>query len=301
LNDENPVSVKIEVPKEATSAIVEAVADLFSPATEFLGALGDKIRIYRTNAALRALEAAQSTASKAGLKLSGPPLKFLVPFLEKASLEDEDSELSEIWGNLLVSAATEYDEQLLVCSDVLSQIGPIGAKTVANLGSKVDTAESHWVGLRFQLEDFQTDISGWFYRFVIREGNFPSKDFDSNDFNKLFTDKPLMLTDMGLPSIGIPGLSMYAEMEYDWGFNASHAVALERLGLVKRGQFDARFDIINGVHVKDDEKGEYPISMGYVGLTPFGFHFYQRCTRPQPAKKKSKETRKARKATQRAE
>jgi len=34
------------------------------------------------------------------------PTKFLVPFLEKASLEDSQSDLLETWATLLASAAT---------------------------------------------------------------------------------------------------------------------------------------------------------------------------------------------------
>jgi hypothetical protein len=36
------------------------------------------------------------------------PNKFLVPFLEQASLEDPDSEIIELWTNLFVSAAEQF-------------------------------------------------------------------------------------------------------------------------------------------------------------------------------------------------
>jgi hypothetical protein len=52
------------------------------------------------------------------------PTKFLVPFLERASLEDETSELCDRWSDLLVSAATEYDPSMIRFSAVLAEIGP---------------------------------------------------------------------------------------------------------------------------------------------------------------------------------
>jgi Abortive infection alpha len=52
------------------------------------------------------------------------PNKFIVPFLERASLEDEGGELVELWAELLASAAENYEPAYLRITEVLSQIGP---------------------------------------------------------------------------------------------------------------------------------------------------------------------------------
>jgi|GEM_PF-2035956 len=95
--------VKIEGTKELSKVLV----DLLSPASELLGSLGDKIRVYRQISLLRSLNRAKAIADNEGLKLAEPSLKFLVPFLEDCSLEDpQDEALIEMWARLLVEAST---------------------------------------------------------------------------------------------------------------------------------------------------------------------------------------------------
>ena len=67
---------------------------------------------------------ARVVADQKGIEAHEVPLKFLVPFLEKASLEQENSELTHAWANLLVAAADEYDVVYQAYSNVLSQLGP---------------------------------------------------------------------------------------------------------------------------------------------------------------------------------
>lgn len=52
------------------------------------------------------------------------PSKALVPFLGLSSLEDPDSTLIESWANLGVSAAINYDIEVVRFSKILSEIGP---------------------------------------------------------------------------------------------------------------------------------------------------------------------------------
>lgn len=78
--------------------------DTFSPATETLGALGDAVRLGRVEMAAHITRRAREIADESKLKLSAPPLKFLVPFYEKASLEN-DPGLQELWAKLLVNAS----------------------------------------------------------------------------------------------------------------------------------------------------------------------------------------------------
>jgi hypothetical protein len=95
--------VKIEGTKELSKVLV----DVLSPASEVLGSLGDKVRVYRQVSLLRSLNKAKAIAENEGLKLVEPSLKFLVPYLEDCSLEDpEDEALIEMWARLLVDAST---------------------------------------------------------------------------------------------------------------------------------------------------------------------------------------------------
>jgi hypothetical protein len=276
-------SISVDVSRESTEQLIGAISDAFSPATEFLGAIGDKIRIYRTKVALKVLEETRRLARRQNVKLSAPPLKFLVPFLEKASLEEEGSDLTRRWAALLLSSARDFDEGNLVFIDVLSQIGPIGAKTIKMLGSRVDVGEAEWPGLRFQLEEVREGIGRWFRDFVYVRQNFPGENFDSSEFRSIFEKKPILITDLGQPIEKYPSVIGHRELSYTFGFNVEHGLALERLGLLRRGSFSETFCRRDGrfVSLGDGEDVlQYPFEIGFAALTPFGFRFYQRCEAP---------------------
>lgn len=121
--------VKAEVKLDATvgergaEKVIDAAADTFSLPTEALGLLGDAVRWARVEVAAKITRRAKSIADENGLKLVAPPLKFLVPFYERASTEDENDEtLMEMWAHLLVSAGTEYQDKSLRYSSILSQL-----------------------------------------------------------------------------------------------------------------------------------------------------------------------------------
>lgn len=66
-------------------------------------------------------EFANKYSKQLGIDIKPTPPKFLLPFIEKASLED-DNDLKKEWAKLLVSAGKEYDPIHLQYSNVLSQI-----------------------------------------------------------------------------------------------------------------------------------------------------------------------------------
>jgi hypothetical protein len=56
------------------------------------------------------------------------PNKFLVPFMEKASLEDADSELIEKWTSLLQAAAEDFKPHMTRFISMLAELGPAEIK-----------------------------------------------------------------------------------------------------------------------------------------------------------------------------
>lgn len=130
------VEVKIEGTKELSNALVEA----FSPVTEALGTLGDRVRIYRQISLLRSIERAKSIAKAEGLKLTEPPLKFLVPYLEDCSLESpDDSTLIEMWARLLVSASTNHKSEQNLFIRILKEL----TASEAHLFRYIASPETH--------------------------------------------------------------------------------------------------------------------------------------------------------------
>lgn len=130
------INVNIEGTKELTKALVDAL----SPATELLGTLGDKIRVYRQLSLLKSIRRAKEIADAQGITLQEPSLKFLVPLLEDCSLEDpEDSTLIDMWARLLVAEAAGHKNEHHLFIRVLRELTSEEARLLKYLCS----ADSH--------------------------------------------------------------------------------------------------------------------------------------------------------------
>ncbi len=123
------ISVSAEIPKGAAGRLsdkvgraLDAVTDLVSPITQAAGLLGDKIEQRRRTLA-EISDRARAAVEASGKKTKALPPKFLVPILEKASLEDLDNQkMIDMWANLLATAVTDEVEMLAQYGAVLSEI-----------------------------------------------------------------------------------------------------------------------------------------------------------------------------------
>jgi hypothetical protein len=61
------------------------------------------------------------------------PVKFMVPFLEQASLEDPESSLVELWANLLASAAEGFDPHHIHFISIISRMSPAQGQILKEL------------------------------------------------------------------------------------------------------------------------------------------------------------------------
>ena len=64
------IDIKLEGTKELTNALVE----IFSPVTELLGTVGDRVRVYRQVSLMRALKRAKEIAASEELVMVEPPV-----------------------------------------------------------------------------------------------------------------------------------------------------------------------------------------------------------------------------------
>jgi hypothetical protein len=119
------------IPPDVTRAKAGAWLTLISPFTEWAGLRGDQIRhkrdllrIQQETALTEIARLARQGLQQEGAVTTPVPNKFLIPFLERASLEEGDSSLCQRWADLLISAATTYDPGMVRFSAVLSEIGP---------------------------------------------------------------------------------------------------------------------------------------------------------------------------------
>lgn len=106
---------------ESEKGVVSALDDLFGPSFREVGEyLADKVRFHRYRAAKKIIERARAISGKK--ELEAPPVKFLVPFFESSSLEDEESSLIDMWAKLLVDASTDFGSKHIIFMRLLKEM-----------------------------------------------------------------------------------------------------------------------------------------------------------------------------------
>jgi hypothetical protein len=104
-------TITVVEPPDVTRAKSRTLLTLLSPLVEFAGRKGEEQRHKRRlqrlqyqleEAALKEIIfRARQRLSRDVAVIKPVPMKFIVPFLEQASLEDPDSILVDLWANLL--------------------------------------------------------------------------------------------------------------------------------------------------------------------------------------------------------
>ncbi len=147
-----------KIPPDVTRAKTGAWLDLISPLTEWAGLKGDALRFKRTLLRLQRedtlFEIVRRARKKIGslARLNKPiPNKFLVPFLEQASLEEPESSLIDMWASLLSSAAQEFSSYH---THFVSIISRLFAKQGLILKSIIGIESAY--GLELGMDDIRT-------------------------------------------------------------------------------------------------------------------------------------------------
>jgi len=99
--------LKAEIPASASGNLINALTDLIRPISERRGLRADMLRLQREEVLIEIAKRARARLEIERAPIEPIPNKFLIPFLEKASLEDPDDEfMIEMWSQLLAGAAT---------------------------------------------------------------------------------------------------------------------------------------------------------------------------------------------------
>ena len=175
-----------EITKEGMSSAVEAAKEFLSklagPAAEEIGLLlRDQGKLYSFKNRLRVLAKAEAMLAKAGLTPNAVPFRTLVPILEHASSEDDES-LSTKWAALLANSAAKAESTASHPSfpQILAEIAPGEARFLDFLlssGGEVDW-NSFRVGLAEKFQVNRDDIDRYYgnlfrlglVRIVSRQG-----------------------------------------------------------------------------------------------------------------------------------
>lgn len=250
--------VTIESEGIITARISNQIADLLSPFSEMAGLIGDRVRIFRQTAAINALTRAHEIASQRGLPVKPVPPKFLLEWLECASLEDEDDdELKTLWAELLASASQHPEVAKVAYIDFLRKIGSEDAKMLSWLAG--DTTP--WAGLDYYRynkdEEFIERVPE-----IVEEALNKNKDISMGEILRRLEGAALQFN-RWLLYISTPGHFVLPTDHYERN-SRSYAV-LEREGAVKIHAQD--------VHVSPAGQ----LQVGWLTLTKFGFDFVWAC------------------------
>ena len=129
------LELKVPVSEQDGSKLVNALVDAVSPFTEGMGLWGDEIKHKRAQRTTARFEEGRSKALENNIEVKPVSDKFLIPFIEATSLEDNKN-LQEMWVNLLLhQVKSEDDESRYI--DILKQLS---SKTASYLNQIYDHA-----------------------------------------------------------------------------------------------------------------------------------------------------------------
>lgn len=268
----------IEVKIEGTKEISKALVEIFSPVTELLGTLGDRVRVYRQISLMRALKRAQEIAHNEKLTMTEPPVKFLVPFIEDCSLETpEDEKLIDMWAKLLVSASTEFKPEHNLFIRILRELSSAEAKLLEFIiAPETHSHYSHG----WHLEDVEHSWTDPFIYITIRNAIDGIGKKLNDDFPFDLLEAKVRELDEG------PGSIIYF---FDVSKGRKNEYPLDGVHTSPRGPIDDDFNPVSIAMLKSlgligDFKsselwfGSYVFEVYAYYLTNLGAHFVASCT-----------------------
>ncbi len=133
----------VEVSKLLTKALSPLVGGV---GKELSGYLADHVRFFRWKSAIRILNRAKDFCDDENIDPRTVPIKFIIPFLEAASLEDTEKEktLVDMWASLFASAVTSYSARQAIYIDVLKKLSSEDAKFILGLYRSMKRVEHYW-------------------------------------------------------------------------------------------------------------------------------------------------------------
>lgn len=114
--------VKGEIPSSSLGRLVDSFTDMIRPFSESRGLKADLLRLQREDVLYDITRRAVERLQLEGREVKPIPVKTLVPLLEKASLEDPESDMIDWWVGLLAETSQDQGLQHPVYSDLLSKI-----------------------------------------------------------------------------------------------------------------------------------------------------------------------------------
>lgn len=259
-----------------TAGVVGFVRRLFGPAASEVGeVLADRVRSYRAANLHRILE---STAIKIGSRsIEELPLRFSIPFFEKASLED-DEKLAEMWSGLLVESAEGVSSKHHIILQVFSNLTPRAATLLSSLIGDYYKNDDCYEGLNWD-EEFTRDLTDMIKsKLSGRLRKWQNQDqgrriaekiftFDHHmPFNAFYVRLPAIQADKEEEYLRIKNTSnSYGHIYMPFSVESHEINLLEREQLVRRVSFE--FDVSYA-----------KVAVTYIAATSLAIDLIETCT-----------------------
>jgi hypothetical protein len=261
------VKINLKVPEDVTRDTVTFARRILGPLAEIGDLFSDKVRFLRFKSAAKTLNRAAEIAKEQGISPKAIPMKFLVPFIEDCSLEEEDSPFIEQWAALLASASKGFDPLHVAIKDVLKHISSKEAELIAALGTAIEPKLLEDKVSSYQIvEHFDVNIKG-----II---GFHAPKFKA-DMPDCYIDRMLEELTGCVPVVPIfyhiptahPGVTKAIDTNYSTADRGS-IFLLERLEILKSEE--ARFQLSEAPDIAD-------LVISYAKLTAFGVEVFRAC------------------------
>ena len=254
------LELKGEIPKESLGRTLDALVDMIRPFTEARGLRADNIRLQRTEVAYKIAKMTRKAAELEKTTLTAPPTKFLIPFLEKASLEDRDEELHSRWSSLLLAASTHYDARHLTFIDIMSRLSSDEIKLLEEVCLPQLRANDFYPDGYVVANQHNT--TG--FCSVVRKQLPPVTNEDLRRlFDRYFIEHPLAFGKVTSSKI----------------YNTGYVMFVTEFG-IPRSQKELSLEILEHeklVEFRTSEKAGTGVVVGYFDLTSLGLAFVNAC------------------------
>lgn len=232
------------VPEDVSRAKASAWLDLVSPLTEWAGLKGDELkakrnllRVHQEVTLTEILIDARQRISKRGTLGQDVPLKFMVPFLERASIESDEKELKNLWSSLLASAFVDYKPEYIHFCSIISQMSTSQAEAFVKLIGVEKTSQLESGYDNIQMYYNQPSIASYL-RKKIEESSAKDKGRLVDRLVRDIVINPgVMYIHSAVDFIG----GEYVDYEYESGYEDDDETdysILEALGLIRRVDSD---------------------------------------------------------------
>lgn len=134
--------VEVESKGGATSRLLNAILDLGSPFTETAGLVGDFVKTYREENAVRALQRIKTISEENSDEIGPPEPKFLIDWIEAVSLEEND-ELVTMWAQLFVSEAKVSKRSHYLFKRILKELSLYEAALLTRLAERQQSTQTY--------------------------------------------------------------------------------------------------------------------------------------------------------------